>query len=235
MVMYTGGSESVRKAVAARPSDMVSRSIGIASAPQVSDVKATPVALKTALVDAGAASVVDSIRRWYWQSPLWGELDDSPVRRAPPVKRLYAVYGVNLPTEVAYFYSKTEGKDGVSMAKSLDRTPFEGYTVQHGVVYETEDTQQPPVATHGKLPRCCSGDGTVPFTSLAYCKEWEKDIPELKISELEKVEHRSMLNNRTFFFKLMEYVSNVPAGAAPSPRAPAQEHAHAKEQLKLPS
>jgi hypothetical protein len=85
---------------------------------------------------------------------------------------------VNLPTEVAYFYTKSEflffsapnwltlcsaeGKEGVTAAKHQDRTPFEGYTVQHGVVYETEDTQQPPIATHGKLPRCCSGDGTVP-------------------------------------------------------------------------
>jgi hypothetical protein len=41
---------------------------------------------------------------------------------------------------------------------------------------------------------------------LNYCAFWKKDIPNLRIEELEKVEHRAILGNRVFFLKLIEYV-----------------------------
>ena len=61
----------------------------------------------------------------------------------------------------------------------------------------------------------------MPYASLSYCFQWVKDIPTLKVDELEKVtqpyclyavltlqvEHRSILNNREFFQRLISYVA----------------------------
>jgi len=56
------------------------------------------------------------------------------------------------------------------------------------------------------MERRRSGDGTVPYASLHYCESWRNQIPELKVEELEKVEHRAILMNRLFFQRVIEYV-----------------------------
>ncbi len=46
--------------------------------------------------------------------------------------------------------------------------------------------------------------GTVPYASLSYCHTWKKDIPWMKVEELDKVEHRGILLNNAFFCTLIE-------------------------------
>lgn len=56
-----------------------------------------------------------------------------------------------------------------------------------------------------------TGDGTVPYASLAFCKTWKGAIPNLIIDELPEAEHREILANVTMFKKFIEYVAHKPS------------------------
>jgi hypothetical protein len=62
-----------------------------------------------------------------------------------------------------------------------------------GIGYETKDTVQGTLRSSTGLHGHRSGDGTVPYVSLNYCTEWRQDL-ELRIEELEGVEHREILS-----------------------------------------
>jgi hypothetical protein len=62
-----------------------------------------------------------------------------------------------------------------------------------GIGYETKDTVQGTLRSSTGLHGHRSGDGTVPYVSLTYCTEWRQDL-ELRIEELEGVEHREILS-----------------------------------------
>ena len=65
------------------------------------------------------------------------------------------------------------------------------FKVEGGIAYEHKNTRQN--ALKGKR---CSGDGTVPYASLAYCRKWSKEV-NIRIAEIEGAEHRAMLRNKT--------------------------------------
>jgi len=74
-----------------------------------------------------------------------------------------------------------------------------------GYAYETPDTPQKIIKELTGQEGCRSGDGTVPYASLAYCEHWRKHL-HVTVEELEGAEHRKILNNALFFKKLVEYV-----------------------------
>lgn len=53
---------------------------------------------------------------------------------------------------------------------------------------------------------------------MNYCAHWKESIPELRIEELDRVEHRAILGNRLFFQRLLEYITEKKTNtqAAPS-------------------
>lgn len=68
------------------------------------------------------------------KNPLYGgEHKDEFILKAPPVDRLYAIYGINLETEVAYIFKQDNGQvtldDALSKAQR-SQLESEGYVVK---------------------------------------------------------------------------------------------------------
>jgi hypothetical protein len=188
---------------------------------------------------AGAQKTVEIFTKYYVNDPIYsgGEDDESawPIVTAPPLNRLYAIYGTNLDTERIYFYRRKE-KEREAQWWVLDENPqydakdpkLASLKISGGVGFETADTPQPCIERLTGLKGCASGDGTVTYASLNHCASWRKDILELRIDELEGVEHREILNNRLFFKKLIEYICDKPKKI----KSPAQLTVRGKKYLK---
>lgn len=83
---------------------------------------------------------LDLYKKYYLNNEYFGGTPGQEVSlQPPPVKRLYCVYGVNIPTEVAYFYKKKKGKMYLGEAPKI---VLEGYKIEKGTVRETKDTRQ---------------------------------------------------------------------------------------------
>jgi hypothetical protein len=151
--------------------------------------------------------------------------------RVPPIRRLWNVYGVNLPTEVSFFvkeknqqprfdksgdrFSRTNPAVNIkdflrsiiffSGNKLLHLNP-NGLEIVGGIAYETESTLQSITRT------CVSGDGTVPYSSLAYPRVWEKEAEtqgiefDVIFKEIEGAEHREILRNEECFSAIIDLV-----------------------------
>eukprot|EP01114_Cavostelium_apophysatum_P015964 TRINITY_DN4462_c0_g1_i4.p1 TRINITY_DN4462_c0_g1~~TRINITY_DN4462_c0_g1_i4.p1 ORF type:complete len:1068 (-),score=202.61 TRINITY_DN4462_c0_g1_i4:276-3479(-) len=169
--------------------------------------------IPTFLREAGAEKQWQMFEKFYLSENFFGSesaselLDDLAVLKAPPIKRMYAIYGTNIPTEKMFFYAK-DSKSGKLRLKSPG-IGISGYKIKNGIVYETEDTPQKIIRERTGIDGTRSGDGSVPYVSLNYCATWKKDIPEFQLVELPGVEHQGILNNRIFFKHLIEYVSQV--------------------------
>eukprot|EP01105_Mastigella_eilhardi_P022370 TRINITY_DN54_c3_g2_i1.p1 TRINITY_DN54_c3_g2~~TRINITY_DN54_c3_g2_i1.p1 ORF type:complete len:285 (+),score=61.06 TRINITY_DN54_c3_g2_i1:444-1298(+) len=132
----------------------------------------------------------------------------------PPVERLYAIYGVNLPTEKMFLYKRqNDGTFNFSKCPgSMAYLQDYGYKIKNGVLFETADTPQPIIKELTGVEGYRSGDGTVPYESLSFCAHWRNDIPELAVQELPGVEHRMIMKNRLFCHLLIELLSEAPPG-----------------------
>lgn len=116
---------------------------------------------------------------------------DKLLLKPPPIEKIFAIYGVNLKTETFFFFKENTSNSLTKL--ELDPTgQFPNYVVEGGIAYETKDTKQNMLK--GK-PR--SGDGTVPYASLAYCKKWRKEI-KVRVEELEGADHRVILRDKRF-------------------------------------
>ena len=51
-----------------------------------------------------------------------------------------------------------------------------------------------------------SGDGTVPYWSLAHVKTWQSEKCEVTVQELEKSEHRNILVDSRMYEAVLNYV-----------------------------
>lgn len=146
------------------------------------------------------------------KNPLFGgEHKDEYILKPPPVDRLYAIYGVNLETEIGYVFKRDAAgcivlDDSISKAKRT-QLESEGFAVKKGIVWETPRTKQGIVRELTGVDAHICGDGTVTYASLNHCARWRNEIPKLKIEELEGAEHRQVLANRLFFKKLIEYIA----------------------------
>ena len=73
-----------------------------------------------------------------------------------------------------------------------------GYTVSNGLISETPETKQ----NSGKS---ICGDGTVPYWSLHHVKEWESQVSEVSIFEIDGAEHREILADPRFHNEVLRY------------------------------
>ena len=140
--------------------------------------------------------------------------DEPTVLRPPPVEELLCVYGKNLPTEVGYIYrpfKKTKFNTfGEPLTLKLDRSRSKakrvlegkkGFLAKHGIIFEVPDRDED----------IQSGDGTVPYASLAYHKKWENTLgaPTITSVEIEGADHREMLSMPLVIGSLVRHISMI--------------------------
>lgn len=130
-------------------------------------------------------------------------------RDPPPVKRIHALYGFNVPTEIGCVYSRQDtclsGKKLQSRyVPDKDATIDEssGFIVVDGVIKETPETVQP---LHGGVKKC--GDGTVPYWSLAHVKTWNSEDCKVTVQEFEGSVHKPILGEDRLHQAVWKYVS----------------------------
>ena len=142
-------------------------------------------------------------------------------RKAPPVKNVKAIYGINLPTEVGALYRRRravhEKKHKVVSMYKLDRYAKgklnDGLVLENGILKETSDTPQILCGPTNFLSSAlakemvrCSGDGTVPYWSLQHVRTWGRQC-NVSVTELDGAEHREILNDKRFHQTLIDYVT----------------------------
>jgi hypothetical protein len=128
----------------------------------------------------------------------------------PPVSRVHAIYGVNLPTEIGSVYMRKDACFSESKLKNFykpdtkatlgDKNKTGEYTVKGGILMETNRT--PQTAAGG---RKVSGDGTVPYWSLQHCKTWMGPNIDVTVVEIDQAEHREILADVRFHKALLDY------------------------------
>ncbi|KAF2292689.1 hypothetical protein GH714_026724 [Hevea brasiliensis] len=93
----------------------------------------------------------------------------------PPVKNVFCIYGIDLKTEVGYYFAPS-GK------------PYPDNWIITDVIYELEGSL---FSRSGNLvegnPGAASGDETVPYNSLSLCKNWLG--PKVNITRTPQSEH----------------------------------------------
>lgn len=139
---------------------------------------------------------------------------------APPVKRVCAIYGINLPTAVSAVCCRAPGfvaKKGMIMPRYvMDKSAFlidkdgfkkEYYEIDDGMINELPSTPQKDLLTGNVVNK--SGDGTVPYHSLQQPQVWKRDglCDEVRIEEIDGAEHREILINEKFHDILLSYVT----------------------------
>ncbi|KAL7545588.1 hypothetical protein ACHAWF_008940 [Thalassiosira exigua] len=143
--------------------------------------------------------------------------------QAPPVKRVVAIYGINLTTEVSGAYRRNPAGVRISSAESnleqlfvldkeakLSNKGRETHVMDDGVICETKDTPQAIVGGRGGIQKK-SGDGTVAYWSLQHCRAWEGTC-DVRVHEIDGAEHRAILNDGRFHGLLLQLLgcnSNV--------------------------
>ncbi|CAB9510324.1 Phospholipid:diacylglycerol acyltransferase [Seminavis robusta] len=132
---------------------------------------------------------------------------DKSSRDAPPVKRVHAIYGINVPTEVGAIYKRKDNCLAESRLDNLYKLDARarvdaksGYTSKGGLLFETSKTRQ-YVADGRKV----CGDGTVPYWSLQHCHTWKSSTCDVSVVELQKAEHREILADSRFHKAILEY------------------------------
>mmetsp|Transcript_42358 Transcript_42358/g.102062 ORF Transcript_42358/g.102062 Transcript_42358/m.102062 type:complete len:716 (-) Transcript_42358:1589-3736(-) len=154
----------------------------------------------------GVKHVLNAIQKEYDADPLDPRGRTSSDR--PPVKRIKAVYGINLPTEVGAVYRRrpaaVDRDDTVLNVHRLDtkaRVVDEnsGYVTKGGKVLETKNTLQPDGLK-------ISGDGTVPYWSMQHVKTWDGKGCHVEVDTLDGAPHREILADTRFHDLLTSYV-----------------------------
>jgi hypothetical protein len=133
---------------------------------------------------------------------------------APPISRIQAIYGINLPTEVGAIYRRRKK----CVERPLETTRYRtldtkaqldgagGYRVQNGIILETKDTLYRIASANGLETVCRSGDGTVPYWSLQHVRCWNSPDCEVTVHELEGALHREILADERFHKLVLDYV-----------------------------
>ncbi|PRP78239.1 hypothetical protein PROFUN_13849 [Planoprotostelium fungivorum] len=179
-----------------------------------------PIPLMVACKLSGASNTWTNFEKHYKTDDLfWGPNATNPqaeskegderatgmkVLEMPSVKHIVCIHGINLKTEVTYFFKRD--KKGVFQLDSEVNMELDGLTVKGGIGYETSSTTQSMSRFGGKA----SGDGTVPYISLNYPQFWmesnkNKDV-SIEMHEIQGAEHRNILQNKEFFAILDRYL-----------------------------
>ncbi|KAJ8749147.1 hypothetical protein K2173_013754 [Erythroxylum novogranatense] len=107
--------------------------------------------------DSDIKRLLYQLHKSYHDDPVLNPL--TPWDR-PPIKNVFCIYGVDLKTEVGYYFAPS-GK------------PYPDNWIITDVIYEVEGSL---ISRSGNLvdgnPGATSGDETVPYNSLSLCKNW---------------------------------------------------------------
>ena len=74
--------------------------------------KYVPTTNKDVLIGGGAEMVYNRYRDYFEGDPLVGSQED--MLKAPPIDRMYAIYGINLKTETFYFFKENPSKKKIT-------------------------------------------------------------------------------------------------------------------------
>ncbi|KAK8947500.1 Phospholipid--sterol O-acyltransferase [Platanthera guangdongensis] len=107
--------------------------------------------------DQDSERLLYHLRKYYQGDPVLNPL--TPWER-PPLKNIFCIYGIDLKTEVGYYFAPS-GK------------PYPDNWIVTDIVYEHEGTlfSRSGNSVSGN-PGVSSGDETVPYHSLSWCKTW---------------------------------------------------------------
>ncbi|XP_020599211.1 phospholipid--sterol O-acyltransferase [Phalaenopsis equestris] len=107
--------------------------------------------------DQDSERLLHHLRKYYQGDPVLNPL--TPWDR-PPLKNIFCIYGIDMKTEVGYYYAPS-GK------------PYPDNWIITDIVYEHEGTlfSRSGNSVRGN-PGVSSGDETVPYHSLSWCKTW---------------------------------------------------------------
>eukprot|EP00934_Nitzschia_sp_Nitz4_P006898 Nitzschia sp. Nitz4//scaffold269_size25945//9125//11428//NITZ4_008288-RA/size25945-processed-gene-0.2-mRNA-1//1//CDS//3329544964//6888//frame0 len=153
--------------------------------------------------EGGTRSFLQSVESLYDSDPL-GPRSRSAID-APPVKRVHAIYGINIPTEIGALYERTDACYSTRRYLPLHQLDATGAFVQqqdkkHDNI-EIRDCLVFEVPTQEKP----TGDGTVPYSCLATVKAWGSPSLELSVFEIPNAEHREILSNKDFQYEILRY------------------------------
>ena len=133
--------------------------------------------------------ILNTWRRYYEEDPLYDDLR----QRCPPLKKIRAVHGVNVPTEAAYALrvqtirlKQSEILTRLSFDDEATMSDIHGRCVGGGTVHASGSNN------------ALSGDGVVPLESLDECRNWAKVGLECELTCLQGVEHRAILADPHF-------------------------------------
>ncbi|KAL6340267.1 hypothetical protein AAG906_040703 [Vitis piasezkii] len=122
--------------------------------------------------DPDSKRLLYQLQKLYHGDPVLNPL--TPWDR-PPLKNIFCIYGINIKTEVGYYFAPS-GK------------PYPDNWIVTDVIYEIEGSL---VSRSGNLvegnPGAASGDETVPYHSLSWCKNWLG--PKVNITRAPQSEH----------------------------------------------
>ncbi|KAK9945018.1 hypothetical protein M0R45_010550 [Rubus argutus] len=122
--------------------------------------------------DPDMKRVLYQLKKLYHDDPVLNPL--TPWDR-PPLKNIFCIYGTDLKTEVGYYFAPS-GK------------PYPDNWIITDVIYEIEGSL---FSRSGNLvegnPGASSGDETVPYHSLSWCKNWLG--PKVNITRAPQSEH----------------------------------------------
>ena len=170
------------------------------------DVKYEPISGFDIISREGVNTTLNAIQKEYDADPLDPRGRTSSER--PPVKRIKAVYGINLPTEVGAVYRRrpavVDREDSVLNLHRLDTDARvvdknSGYITKGGKILETKNTLQPDGLK-------ISGDGTVPYTSMQHVMTWHSKDCRVEVDTLDGAPHREILADARFHDILTSYV-----------------------------
>jgi hypothetical protein len=127
--------------------------------------------------------------------------------QAPPIRRIYAIYGTNLSTETGAVYRKADTYSSpvtplqnlfqVDRNAKMERQGH--YVVENGLLIEKPS--KGPSGSEG----ASAGDGTVPYWSLKHVETWRSETCQVTVQELPKAEHREILADSRFHDCLIRY------------------------------
>jgi len=80
-----------------------------------------------------------------------------------------------------------------------------GYHFDKGMVCETKHTPQISIKNITGFTDTGSGDQTVTYESLSYCKYWKEQIEDMNVYELDKGEHRETIAMKDTFKIILHY------------------------------
>ncbi|KDP26492.1 hypothetical protein JCGZ_17650 [Jatropha curcas] len=122
--------------------------------------------------DSDSKRLLYQLQKSYHGDPVLNPL--TPWDR-PPIKNVFCIYGIDMKTEVGYYFAPS-GK------------PYPDNWIITDVIYELEGSL---ITRSGNLvegnPGPASGDETVPYNSLSFCKNWLG--PRVNITRAPQSEH----------------------------------------------